>query len=150
MNKRGLIGKIFAVIGIIILLILIVLGITAYQGYKAYNLMKTEQKSIEINAMAIASDLEAKKFSRQDCTRINSIEQSSDNIKQEMQSACKNPLIKAAVTKLMKNQQVPTAQGNVTISCNNLEKIYGQMQIQLAPIKNICNNETIVKDLPEQ
>lgn len=147
MNKRGLIGKILLVLGIIILIIGIIIGITVYQGIAVFKVIQTEQKSIELNAQEIAIDLQSRKFNSQDCTKIENIENSAEKIKQETLGACKNPIISMVIKKVMENRPIPTPTGNVTLSCNNLEPIYNQMQSFILPIKSVCNNQTLMSQM---
>jgi aspartate carbamoyltransferase regulatory subunit len=147
MNKRGLIGKILLILGIIILIAGIIIGVTAYQGYSVFKVIQTEQKSIELNAQEIALDLQSKKFGSQDCTKIDNIQNSAEKIKKETLGACKNPLINIIIKKVMESRPIPTPTGNVTLSCDNLDPIYNQMQSFIIPIKTICNNQTLMNQL---
>jgi hypothetical protein len=127
-NKKGLIGKIFVALGIIILIILLIAGITAWQGYNFY-----KTATVEVNNMKIYSE----KLTKGDCTQIKNIELSASKIKLKAQEACINPIINIAIDKM---EQIP-------IKCNNLKELENQMLTQLAPIKELCNNQTLMDQL---
>ena len=142
MNKRGLIGKIFLIIGIIILIILLTLGITAYQAYRVYSVAEQEQKGI-------ATDIEA--LTKQgDCNKVDSIQTRFSNIKKEADNACKNPIIRIAVKKFMEDKPMKIGQQNISINCENLNEVYTQMTSQFAPIKELCTNRNINKTITSQ
>jgi hypothetical protein len=124
MNKRGLIGKIFAVIGIVLFILLIIAGITAYQAYGLIKLTQAEKINLETNIQELQKG---------DCSRIPAIETSANKIKAKAESSCKNPIINYAVTKI---QQIP-------VKCADLKSFEEQMQNSLTQIKNACNNNTI-------
>lgn len=123
MNKKGLIGKIFAVIGIIFLIILIIAGITAYQVYSLVTEVQEKAPVIQENIKSLTNG---------DCTKVKPIETDINEIKTKATTACKNPLIKIAVQKI---EQVP-------IKCDQLSTIDEQIASNLKPIKEICNNQT--------
>ena len=124
MNKKGLIGKIFAVIGIIILIILIIAGITAYQAYDLYKTAMNEKTNV---------DSSIQQLQKGDCSKIADIENSAARIKSKANSACWNPIIRIAVAKM---EQIP-------IKCNDLSAMENQMNQGLSQIKTICANETL-------
>jgi predicted PurR-regulated permease PerM len=84
MNKKGLTGKIFAILGILLLIVLIVVGITAYQ---AYSLIKLVQEQIP----SISEDISS--MGKGDCTKFQDFKTRMNIIITESKSACKNPLI---------------------------------------------------------
>jgi hypothetical protein len=141
MNKRGLMGKIFAVLGIIILLILIIAGITAYQGYRVYKTIMTEQKVLEENAIGIQEDMKSNNTGGI-CTKLNIIVESTKNIKIEVLRACKNPLIRTIVAKVMANNQIELPSGKVSPNCANIEALSNQAMENFKPIQKICSNQT--------
>jgi hypothetical protein len=143
----GLIGKIFAVLGVIILIFLIIAGITVYQGYKVYKVMQAEQAKMQANADALKADIENKKFGYEDCARLIDIESSAGNIKQEMNSACKNPIIRIGVEKSMANKPIQTSTGTITVSCGNLDEIYAQSVSTMKPLRDICENQTMMDEI---
>jgi hypothetical protein len=130
MNKKGLIGKIFLFIGIIILIIIIIAGITAYQAYNLYKVAQKEQTGIEQDIKALSE--------QKDCTKIESIQTRFLNIKTEAESACKNPVIKIGVKKVLADKPMNISGQNTVISCENLNMIYNEMLHQFQQIKDIC------------
>jgi len=125
MNKKGLIGKIFAVIGIVFLILLLIAGITAYQVYNLVNEVKEKAPIIQENIKSLTNG---------DCTKVKLIESDINEIKIKATTACKNPLIKIAVQKI---EQIP-------IKCDQLSTIDEQIASNLKPIKEICSNQTKV------
>jgi septal ring-binding cell division protein DamX len=146
-GKKGLVGKIFAIIGIFIFILLVIVGISAYQGYKVFQTVQTEQKAIEENALALVNSVQQKTLTAEDCKRPDAIEKSVRNIKDSASGACKNPIIKIAVKKVMASQPLQTSSGNLSLSCDNLEQVYSQAALQISsmitPIKAYCQNPTL-------
>ncbi len=124
MNKKGLIGKIFAVIGILLLIVLIIAGITAYQ---AYVLVKTIEKQTPLIQQEVLTLTKSG-----DCTKIISIESRTNLIKQKANSACKNPIISKTVESMEQ----------ITIKCKDIPLLEEQLQIGLKPFKEYCANKT--------
>lgn len=120
MNQKGLIGKIFVVIGIIILLILIIGAITAYQVNGLIKTVQAETKSIQSNV----NDFQASK----NCSRITNIEDSINKIKDKAESTCKNPIIRIAAEKIDK----------IPYKCDDLPTIGNAAENSLQPFKNFC------------
>ena len=143
MQKKGLIGKIFLVIGIIILIIIIILGLTALQGYKVYKAIITEQSKITEVAYSLNKDIESENISGA-CEKLQIIKESSGKIKLEVNSACKNPIMKLGINKIMANQQIPLSSGKITPSCTNIDVIYNEAIKHIKPIEDVCNNQTLM------
>ena len=122
-SKRGMWGKIFAIVGIIILIVLIIVGVTAYQGYAVYKTAMSEKDNIQSNMQELAKG---------DCTKIPLIESSINKIKGKVVGACKNPIIRMALNKMDK----------VPIKCSNIGDLENQVNNSLAPIKEACGNQT--------
>lgn len=128
MNKRGLIGKIFAIIGIIFLVLILIVGISAYQIYNLVKEVQEKTPTIQENIKSLTNG---------DCTKIKPIESDINDIKSKATSACKNPLIKIAVQKL---EQVP-------IKCDQLSEIDKQITNDLEPIKLACEKKNTYQNL---
>jgi beta-lactamase regulating signal transducer with metallopeptidase domain len=122
MNKRGLIGKILIILGITILILGVVIGITAYQTYDLIKVVNEEKTNLENNIAALQNE---------DCTKIAEIELSTEKIKIKATSACKNPIINYAISKI---EQIP-------IKCGDLQDLESQIQENLTQIKNNCTNK---------
>ena len=140
MNKRGLIGKIFLIIGIIILAIGIIIGITAYQGYRVYQIAQQEQTAIQEDIKILSE--------QRDCARVDSIQTRFLHIKSEAESACLNPIIKIAAKKIIADKPMSINGQNLSISCENLNTIYDEMSKQFGLIKEACNNINTIKTAP--
>lgn len=123
-DKRGLIGKIFLVLGIVVLVLGIIIGVTAYQAYDLINTAKEEQTNMKNEIAGLQTG---------NCSKITSIETSLNQIVKKAKSACKNPLINYAVNKIK----------DMPIKCQNVTSLENQMQIGLAPVKAACANQTI-------
>ena len=123
MDKKGLIGKIFAVIGLIFLIILIIAGITAWQAYSLVMTVQQESASMQVNMESL---------SKGDCSKLDAIKLSINKIKSKATSACWNPIIKIAVDKM---EQVP-------VKCKDIPTLENQMSSGLAQIKIACANQT--------
>ncbi len=132
MDKRGLIGKIFLILGIIILIIGIILGITAYQIYSVYKTVQKEQIGLEQDVKALSE--------QRDCSKADSIQTRFQNIKNEATSACKNPIIKIGVKKFMADKPMNISGQNIAITCENLNILYEEITTQFKPIKDLCTN----------
>jgi len=120
----GWIAKTFAVIGIILLILIIMVGITAYQAITLVKTVQTESSSIQANGEALAKG---------DCSKLNSIEASINNIKSKATSACWNPIIRIAVDKM---DQVP-------IKCKDISALENNISQGISQIKAYCSNQTI-------
>lgn len=143
MNKKGLIGKIFLVIGIILLIIIIILGITAMRGYKIYKAIMAEQSKITTTIYSLNKDIESENISGA-CEKLLIIKESSGKIKLEVNSACKNPIMKLGINKIMANQQIPLSSGKITPSCANIDLIYNEAIKGIKPVEDVCNNQTLM------
>ena len=123
MNKKGLIGKIFAIIGILLLIVIILAGITAYQ---AYNLIKDFKEKTPVIQENI------KQLTAGDCSKLLPIETDITELKTRVASSCKNPIINSAVERL---DQIP-------IKCNQLPNLEQQITNNIKPIKEYCANSS--------
>ena len=126
MNKKGLIGKIFAIIGIIFLVLILIGAFTGWQVYSLYKSLNEETQKIAYYMTQLQKG---------DCMQIVNIENSFGLIELKAFSACKNPIISIAVGKM---PQIP-------IKCANITMLKAQMEKNLEPIKAICANMTVVK-----
>ena len=124
MNKRGLIGKIFAVIGILLLIIIIIAGVTAYQVYGVVKEIQEKTPIIQENVQQLTAG---------DCTKLPPVESDINEIKTKVTSACKNPIINIAIKKL---NQVP-------IKCDQISSLEEQITTSLKPVKEYCGNKTL-------
>ncbi|MDP1728786.1 MAG: hypothetical protein Q8L27_01115 [archaeon] len=135
MNKRGLIGKIFLIIGVIILLIIALMILTAWQAYSLVQTVmeeKIESNIQDINAKGVM-------INKTDCEKIPGIETSAMKIKSQAKTACWNPLFKTAVDKIQQ----------VDIKCSDIPTLEIQLTEGLTLIKTICANETLMNQLQE-
>jgi len=123
MNKRGLIGKIFAVIGIVILILIVILGITAYQAYILYEVVMEEGKNIEANLKEVHTN--------KDCSKLQAIQESANHIDTQTKSTCKNPIIKILSVRI---QQLP-------VNCNNYQELEKSLLSNLDTLKQLCANQ---------
>jgi cytoskeletal protein RodZ len=128
MNKKGLLGKIFAVIGIIFLVIILMVGITAWQVYSLY--LTVQEENLNVND-SITS------FQSGDCSKILNIQTSMSNIKSKAQSTCLNPIIRITLDKI---KQVP-------IKCKDASVIESQTTILTTKLQEACNNQTLMNQL---
>ncbi len=128
MNKRGLVGKIFAVIGIIFLIILLVIGITIAQVYSLYSTVTEEIPNAETSIKSIQQG---------DCSKISNLEASITRVKSKANSACLNPLIKIGVDKM---DQIP-------LKCKDISTFEEQFAPTINKIKETCNNQTLMNQI---
>jgi hypothetical protein len=122
-KKRGLIGKIFLVIGIIFLVVLIIAGITVWQAYSLISAFKQETPKIQSNL---------EKLGNGDCSVVPEIEKGMNSISSKAKSACMNPIINIAVKNLA---QIP-------IKCSNLPAFQSSIAGNMTMIKEACANIT--------
>ena len=118
-DKRGLIGKIFLLIGIILLILIGVIAFTAYQAFSFFSFLQSEIPLIESDAKEIGTG---------DCSKIDSIELRISNINSKAESRCKNPLIRIALDKI---EQIP-------FNCNNLEEGYSLFLGEFDNVRKAC------------
>lgn len=130
MNKRGLIGKIFLIIGMIILIIGIIAGITGYQAYRVYQVSQEEQTAIQEDIKILSE--------QRDCTKVDSIQTRFLHIKSEAESACINPIIRIVAKKIMADKPIEINGKSIFINCENLNTIYKEMTPQFQTIKDVC------------
>jgi hypothetical protein len=123
-KKKGLIGKIFAVIGILLLIIIITIGVTAYQ---VYGLVKDLQEKTPIIQTNVQDLMRGK------CDKLESVKSDLTEIKIRATNACRNPIINIAVQKL---DQIP-------IKCNQLSTLDEQITNNLNPINEYCTNSSL-------
>ncbi len=119
MNKKGLVGKIFLIIGIVILIIAGFIGITVYQ---VYSVMSTLNEQVPL----IGQELD--ELENGACDKIGGIGVRIGLIKDKLDSACGNFLIRKALTK---------TQG-VTVDCDNVGSIYEKFEESLDLNKRLC------------
>ena len=124
MNKRGLIGKIFAVIGILLIIVIIIAGVTAYQVYGVVKEFQEKTPVIQENVQQLTAG---------DCTKLAPVESDISSLKTKITGACKNPIIKIAVQKI---DQVP-------LKCDQISSLEEQITTSLKPIKEYCGNKTL-------
>lgn len=142
MDKRGLFGKIFLIIWILIILIVLTIGITIYQGYRVYKVASNEKDKIIADSVILKEDIK-----KGNCSKLNDIETSINNIKSEINGACKNPIISMSIKKVMSTRPVMLPSGPTTINCQNIEPIYSNYVEFTKPLKEICNNATLMNQL---
>lgn len=138
-NKKGLIGKIILIILIVILVIGAVLGITAWQVYDVYKTVKEESPILQEEVRALTE--------QGDCTKITSIESRFTKIKAKADNACLNPIIKLGVKKYMAEKPMNINGKETKITCDGLNSLYDEMQSQFKPIKEMCANATLIKQI---
>ena len=148
MNKKGLIGKIFLIIGIIILIMGIIIGVSAYQGYRVYQVVVKEQAVMEENAKGLQEDMKSNNMDGL-CTKTTAMENSINQIKGEIKNACANPLIKSAVAKIMKSKQINLPSGTIVPDCNNIGAVYDEALKNMKPLKDVCNNQTLLNQIKQ-
>jgi len=136
MNKKGLIGKIFLVIGILILIIGAIAGITAYQLYNLAMLAKEETAKIQE---------ESAEINKGDCSKVQSIENRMNNLMNEAGSACKNPVIKYIFAK-----QTIKTENLGTLNCDTLNQLKEQASSSMQEVKTLCANQTIMNAIKKQ
>jgi len=124
-HKRALIGQILLGVLAVIILLGAILGITAYQAYSFYKVIQQEGTSLNENILSLQE--------KENCSKIPAIESSSEKLKSEAFSACKNPIIKIIVEK---TQQIP-------IKCGDLNSLSTQLEASLISIKEYCNQENL-------
>lgn len=125
MDKRGLLGKIFLIIGILIILVIIVIVITIYQAISFLNIARVESLSISNNAALLI---------RGDCSRFKAIEDSALIVREKAKSTCKNPLIDWTSSKIT----------SIPFNCKNITQTEEDLITYLATLKQICeSNQTI-------
>ncbi len=122
MYKKGLIGKILLGIFMLIVLILIVIGITAYQANQVIKVVQEETSKIQTSSNLLAQ--------QQDCTQINEIEISVGKIETSVSDACKNPILKFAISKA---ESVP-------VKCETLPDLKKDFENKFAEAKDYCEN----------
>lgn len=122
LNKKGLIGKILLGILTLIILILIILGISAYQASSVIKTVGEETTKIQTSSQLLVS--------QKDCARLNEIENSVLRIEKEVSNACKNPILKLAISKA---EAVP-------VKCENLKELKMDFENKFKEAKNYCNN----------
>ena len=118
-DNRGLIGKIFAIIGILILSLIVIVLFTAYQAYSFFSYVQSEIPLIESDVKSLGSG---------NCSKINSIELRVSNIKSKAESRCKNPIIKIALSKI---EEIP-------FNCDNLEEGYEMFLGEFDKFEELC------------
>ncbi len=118
-QKRGLVGKIFAIIGIVLLIIIAIVGITAYQAYSFFAYIQDEVPAMESDIKALASG---------DCSKIESIESRMGDIKSKVESRCKNPIIRIALSRI---EEIP-------FNCDNLEEGFSMFSGEFEKIEEAC------------
>ena len=119
MNKNGLVGKIILIIVGIILIIGVIIGITAIQAYNLYSSINTEVNNIA----AYTSNTDA-----ETCETLDPLNQSITNLKEDVQSACRNPLIKKFIS----------MNDNVPIKCGNVSSLYTVLQTSMDEAEKSC------------
>lgn len=128
MNKKGLWGKILLGVFIVIVLILIIIGVTAYQASQVIKVANEEVKSIQANAEILVNQA--------NCSKLAEIETSVGKIESKVSSACKNPIIKIAVSKME----------NVPVKCENLTVLKADFENKFAEAKVYCENPEKFKE----
>ena len=118
-DKRGLIGKIFLIIGVILLILIGVIAFTVYQAYSFFSFVQSQIPLIEADARAIGTG---------DCSKIDSIELRILNINSEAESRCKNPLIKITLEKI---EEIP-------FNCDNLEEGHSLFLGEFDKVREVC------------
>ena len=147
-NKKGFFGSIFGLVGLIILLAIIFIGFTAYQVYSLAKTVTHEIPAIQesVNGLIVG-----------DCEKFDEVQTSIDSIKSEVNSACKNPLIKYAAAKIDRlpancqtiNDFETNLSSNleqVRISCE-YRKIANSSMINQTLINEALENQTLLEEL---
>jgi hypothetical protein len=122
MDKKGLIGKILLGILILVLIIFTVVGVTAYQASKVLSVVKEETSKIQHSSELLAE--------QKDCKQINEIETSVGKIEREVLSACKNPLLKFAISSV---ESIP-------VKCETLPTLKKDFENKFVEAKEYCEN----------
>jgi hypothetical protein len=101
-----------------------------------------EKNNMMADSLALKEDIK-----KGNCSKLNNIETSINNIKNEINSACKNPIISVSIKKVMANRPVMLPSGPTVVNCQNIEPIYSSYVAFIKPIKEICNNATLMTQL---
>ena len=125
MNKKGLLIKIFLGIVIALVILGIIIGVTVYQGYRVYKTFMEEKANIDKNVIAL--DEAAKNG---DCSKVTNIKASITRIKNEVESACKNPILKMSIDRV---KQIP-------YKCSDIPALESAINSQFAPAEALCAN----------
>jgi len=148
MNKRGLLGKIFEVIGIILILVITLVGITVYQIYHFYKTGQAEQQ-IRQDKMTEAQQMLQNLDMGGMCNATLELEASDKRIQAETENICKNPIIRW----IMKTTTEKTASNSLisrkTVSCDNLDLVFAENQNSTQQIKDICSNQTLMNQIEQ-
>lgn len=121
-NKKSLIGKILLGILALIIIIFIILGVSAYQASKVITVVREESTKIE-NASRLLAE-------QKDCSNLEKIETSFNIIEKEVSSACKNPALKIAISKV---KEIP-------VKCDTLPELKRDFENKFSEVRTYCEN----------
>ena len=122
MNKKGLIGKIVIGILIVVVLILVIVGVSAYQASQVIKTVSEETVKIKTSSQLLAD--------QKDCTQLNEIETSVGKIEKSVSGACKNPILKFAISKA---EAVP-------VKCDTLPDLKKDFENKFSEARTYCEN----------
>lgn len=121
-NKKGLIGKILLGVLIVIIAIFIAIGVSVYQVMQVIKVVQEETNKIQTSSNLLAQ--------QKDCTQINEIESSVGRIEQSVSEACKNPILKFAISSI---ETVP-------VKCETLPDLKKDFEERFTKAKLYCDN----------